>query len=788
MNKVLNGLFLLLGLQVICVQQEDIQDRILNDFARYSEHPREVAYVHLNKSVFIKGEDLGFKAYVLDKDRKRPSLETQNLYCVLADSANRMVKTQLVRIRNGVGQGVFELDSLFHTGKYTFKAYTNWMRNFSEANYFQQSIDILDPETHSTLPIKPLPTDLDVQVLPEGGHVLAGIPTVFGIIIKDAGGYGVPDLEGQITDASGREITRFQVNQFGIGRLQFTPMAGMTYYARFNYFNREQEVLLPAARPEGVSIRLTDLKDKVGISLNARFNDPSRARAPFFLTVHNGDSLKGVPVSFRDAGEQLKVFPKKDLYKGVNVFTLFDPSGKPLLERLCFNEQGLVFHQKLSSKVSRLQDSLAISLGIGGLKPGMFNSLSVSVLPAGSRADPGQHSLPSYTLLQPFVRGYIQNAGYYFQEINPKKRYELDNLLLTQGWSSYEWNTVFNHPPEYRFDFEKGIAYTVEFNSRRSDAFYIFPTYHTPSQLLELNPNQKKFTVENFYPLSGEKLSLTEIRGEGRSRPSGAFVRFKPSAIPPLKSERAQILPNRLGSLFREVKAPPISFENLKKLQMLDEVTVTEKRRGNQLQRLKDRSPGRVDVFSSDDPRRDMWLSTYLSTRGYIVTEGLGTVDIQSSNPNSPNNRKPVVYLDGVMLTDFDILWRFRLDIVEYIELNPTGIGSGIMGGGGVIRIVTNPNLRRETLGERTHISYEIPLTFESKKVYYTPVYSSYDSEFFRAFGTLGWFPDLRTDISGSLSFKVNPQNLEELELHVEGIINGDEFVSCRLFMETDTE
>ena len=265
-------------------------------------------------------------------------------------------------------------------------------------------------------------------------------------------------------------------------------------------------------------------------------------------------------------------------------------------------------------------------------------------------------------------------------------------------------------------------------------------------------------------------------------------MRFKPSTIPPLKSEKAQILPNRLGTLFREVIAPPISFENLKKLQLLEEVVVTEKRRGSELERLRDRSSGRIDVFSSDDPRRDMWLSTYLSARGYIVSEGMGTMDIQSRNPNSPNNSRPVVYLDGVMLTDFDILWRFRLDIVDYIEVSPTGIGSGIMGGGGVIRIVTNPNLRWERLGERTHTSYEIPLAFEGKKEFYTPVYSSYDSEFFRAFGTLGWFPDLRTDKSGRFSLKVNRQDLEELELHVEGIINGDEFLSCRLLVETDPE
>jgi len=788
MMRPLVLMLLLFAIPLAHAQKEDVLGGILNDFARYSDLPREVAYVHLNKSVFIKGEDLGFKAYVMDKDHKRPSRETENLYCVLKDSSGRVIKSQLVRIKQGVGQGIFKLDSVFQTGTYTFKAYTNWMRNFSEPNYFQQSIDILDPETHATLPVKTLPADLDVQLLPEGGHAVAGLPSVYGVIIKDAGGYGVSGLEGRITDAAGEEVTRFQVNQFGIGRVELTPREGTRYYAHLRYLNRDHKIPLPPPEAEGVSLRLSDLKDKVAITLKTRFTDPLQRDAPFYLTVHNGDSLKGIPVSFRTETETLKIFPKKDLYKGVNVFTLFDPNGNPLLERLFFNDHGMSFRDTMVGYSSREKDSLKIQLGIQDLDPKYFSSLSVSVLPGGSKAYRGHHNLPSYSLLQPYVRGYIQNAWYYFQEITARKRHELDNLLLTQGWSSYDWNTVTNHPPSYRFDFEKGIAFTVGFNSRRSDAFYIFPTYYNNAQLLELNPGQKKFTVENFYPLEGEDLSITEIRGNSRSKPSGAFVHFKPSAIPPLKSDRVKILPSRLGSQFGKIEVPPISFENLQKLQQLDEVTVTEKRRISRLQQLQDRTFGRIDIFAKDDPRRNMWLSTYLSGRGFRVSETPGRLDIQAFNPNSPNATRPIVYLDDVLLTDFGILWRFRLDIVDYIEINQSGVGSGIMGGGGVIRIVTDPTLRRESLTSRSFQSYEVPLAFGSKKQFYTPVYSSYNSEFFETYGTLGWVPDLRAGAEGGFSFYTKNHGLDQLVLHVEGVVNGDEFVSCRIPLDTDIE
>jgi hypothetical protein len=63
MNRIKIGLFPLSGLQFICAREGAIQDSIPDDFAGYSEPPREASYVHLNKSVFIKGKDQVFKVY-----------------------------------------------------------------------------------------------------------------------------------------------------------------------------------------------------------------------------------------------------------------------------------------------------------------------------------------------------------------------------------------------------------------------------------------------------------------------------------------------------------------------------------------------------------------------------------------------------------------------------------------------------------------------------------------------------------------------------------------------------
>ncbi len=761
----------------IAAQEDSGLDQLFSSFTSYSELPREVAYVHLNKSIYIKGEAVGFKAYVMDKDTKKRSLETRNLYCTITDSTNRTLKSKMLLIEEGVGHGSFRLDSLFTTGTYIFRAYTNWMQNFSEPNYYEQTLEVIDPETDEYLPINNSDKNLDAQFLPEGGRAVAGLEVVYGVIVKDPSGQGVPNLEGSITDEAGQEITRFKVNPFGIGRVGLLLGKARTYYALFSYNGKEYRIPIPPAYPEGIVLKLTDLKNDIGLSLEMVPGPGTQQDQPYQLSIHNGDEIKAFPISFTGGLKQLKVIPKTDLYKGMNVITLMDENARPLLERLYFNDRGFEFFEIYKAGAVVDSGQVKVTLEIPGLEAGAFSSLSLSVLPDHTSSYGHHHNLPSYTLLQPYVKGPIQNAGYYFQDIDARKRYDLDNLLITQGWSSYSWNTVLNHPPLYRFDFEKGISYTVRFNKRDSEDFYIYPTANNPSQLLKLKDGEVDFTVEEFYPREGEKLAISEISKKGGTTPPGAAVHFKPAGIPKYTPPFNISIPGPPQERISEIEFPPISFENLEELQLLDEVVVTKKRDATRMEKLRDRSNGRLDFFEIDDPRRNLTLASYLSGRGFIVNENLGSVSIISRTPNSPNNARPIVFLDGILLQDFTLLYNFLLIDVDYIEINRSGIGSGIMGGGGVIKIVTDPSLRYARRdGTLSFNEYEVPLAYGVQKRFYTPVYPSYTSPFFRKFGTVDWHPDVRSDENGKFHFQFKDYGLERVRVFVSGIVNGESY------------
>jgi hypothetical protein len=776
-------LCILLFHSVLSSQNIENNETILTAFEAYSELPREVVFVHLNKSVYIKGENIGFKAYVLDKDTKKRSLETKNLYCTIVDEKENVVKKQLIRIENGIGNGMLELDSLFTTGNYSFKAYTNWMRNFSEPNYFQQVISIIDPE--KTKEITPALEELivDAQFLPESGHALVGIDAVFGVIIKDDKGFGFPFVDGKITDTSGKTVASFKVNTYGIGRFAFIPQENTRYFAEFMINNTDFKIALTNITNQGVTCKVQDLRDKIGLILNSKFANASQVTNPFMLTIHNGDSIKAVDISFRDSSKSITVFPKADLYTGVNIFTLFDPNGKPVLERLYFNHQGMEIHEVTPPAVAVINDSVKVDFSVKNIDAAYWNSLSISVLPETTETYKGHHNLPSFSLLSPYIKGPVENASYYFTNITPRKKYELDNLLLTQGWSSYEWNSVITKPPTYLFDFEKGISYIVTPNQKSKNRFFIYPTQNHEAEEITMAENMTIFSKDNFFPLDDEKLGVAEISNSGELVQAKIFVRFKPTFIPPLQVNELSVLGLKTSKILEETAVPSIGFEGFYKLQMLDEVVLLKERIRDRIETVRNKTVGNVDFFDENDFRRNQFLSTYLSTRGYAIDESSGIFTIRSRNPNSLNNATPLIYLDGVILTDFSILYRYSLDIIDYIEVNSSGVGGGIRGGGGIIKIVTDPLKRNQLRGDRSFTSYitssyPIPLTFSSKKRFYNPMYNSYTGKFYRTYGAVDWLPDIRIDTEGNGSFTFYNYGLPKVKLFIEGIVNDSEFVS----------
>lgn len=752
-------------------------DSLYSKFNTYTAAPRELAYVHLNKSVFIKGENIGFNAYILDKNSKQLSLLTTNLYCEITDKNKKVVKSELVKVLGGVASGVFYVDSLFTSGEYTFKAYTNWMRNFNEHNYYAQQIKVIDLDKESTISAQTITNAIDVQFLPEGGHLISEAENTIGIVAKDSLGFGIA-IEGHISDGANNFITSFKTNNLGIGKLLLSPVENTSYNAHITINNKAQTFPINPIELKGINLSLTDLGSKVAITFRTNAKTlPLIKENTYTLSFHNGKSIKTTTFSFGESDKITKIIQYDDLSTGVNVFTVFDAKNNPLLERLFFKYDGLNPVVSNNVKIKKSIDSIHVQLPIKAIDTSKINSFSVSVLPVETKAYQQQHSIISYTYLQPYVKGNIENGGYYFKNIDRKKKYELDNLLLTQGWSSYDWHTIFNYPPKQLYDFEIGIEVNVNVNRKKTGQYLIFPTKYSTSTVISLAKEEKKFMRNEFFFFDDETLKIGELSRKGKVEIPGLYVQFTPSTIPHFKLKQKPLpIKEKVFMDYSNIAFKPA----LAKTQILDEVLITGETKQTKLEKLKGAAPGNITVF--DDRTRNQFVdfAAFIQTQGYNVEQLNGQLSILPQRSISINTPKfpPQVYLDDMLMTDLGFFYNFRMDNVDYIYVDKTGFRMGIRGSSGVIKIYTDPLIGSFNKYGKTFQSYEIPLTFTTQKKFYVPIYSDYNSDFYKGYGVVDWFPNLKTDAQGNLNFRISNTHQKAVKLLIEGIVNDTQFVS----------
>ena len=94
------------------------------------DYPQEKVYLHLNKPAFIAGDDLWFKAYIVNSTDHGFSLISNNLYIDFVNANGKIISHKLYWIESGVANGDFLLKDSLPSGIYQVRAYTNWMRNF----------------------------------------------------------------------------------------------------------------------------------------------------------------------------------------------------------------------------------------------------------------------------------------------------------------------------------------------------------------------------------------------------------------------------------------------------------------------------------------------------------------------------------------------------------------------------------------------------------------------------------------------------------------------------------
>lgn len=436
--------------------------------------PQERIYLHFDNDAYFLGETIWFKAFVTSHDVDRPTTLSKVLYVELIAPEGYVVKTEKYKIGgDGSCNGEFFMDPDYLSGFYEIRAYTRYMLNWGDHAVFSRVFPVYDKVENGDWAFRNIydrkrsfrttedwinseQPDCDLKFYPEGGHLVHGLESRVAFELK-----GVDGIEGEteITIlANGNPVIRTSPVHLGKGSFMLTPQGETEYTATTIAKNkkgnkRKYKFSLPVVEKEGVVVEVREIQDSIQISLKHNY--------------HN-DSMLGCVIMHRSSLGFYKRFTNKETHfsiaksaipEGVSRVVVFC-GDIPLAERMFF-----VRHNELQTGDHKMVKLNATANGrpIEDFTPDSYEKITltmeredgkdieaatdfaVSVTDyAGHIHTSWEYNMYSYLLLGSEVKGYIPNAGQYFDTENKERDTQLDLVMLTNGWTAYEWSRLTN--------------------------------------------------------------------------------------------------------------------------------------------------------------------------------------------------------------------------------------------------------------------------------------------------------------------------------------------------------
>lgn len=452
---------------------DDFTKRLLDQFRAYNQQrPTEKVYVQTDRDAYLIGETIWLKGYIFNGTTHEADTVSRVLYVDLVDPVARRVRLRAqLRATNSYAPGQVTLPDTLPAGTYEVRAYTNFMRNESEAYFFTKPLTILKPdESELTTKNNESGNGLvqpDVQFLPEGGQLVSGIESRVAFKAIGTSGRSVA-IEGFVLNAKKDTIVGFISSHLGMGYMTFKPEAGQTYtaFARLGG-GTVVSYPLPAVQAQGVVMQVDNLthKDNIRVYVNHNKTNTDAAATLTLLAQTRGQAVQMVEIPIAKKTSLIQL-PRVQFPEGIAQLTLFDETNKPVCERLVFvnkNERITVaLTPDKKAYKNREKVDLTVTTATTDGKPVSANlSLSAVDDRLAPEADSNGTTIVSHLLLSSDLTGTIEQPDYYVNPIHQDRWTKLDLLLMTQGWRRFAWADVLsgtNHPVKYSA--EGGLSLT----------------------------------------------------------------------------------------------------------------------------------------------------------------------------------------------------------------------------------------------------------------------------------------------------------------------------------------
>ncbi|TWI93911.1 hypothetical protein JN11_04921 [Mucilaginibacter frigoritolerans] len=436
----------------LSVKAQVIQD-VQNSFNQYKQSAlQEKIFVHTDKTTYLPGEILWFKVYCVDGNDHKPLNLSKVVYVdVLDNNQNAVIQTK-VAIKNGIGDGSLYIPVTISNGNYKFRAYTNWMKNFSSDFYFEKMVTFVNPLKSPEGSIKASELAYDIRFFPEGGNLVSGIESKVAFKAVNQNGKGI-DLKGVVIDQHNDTVAKFKSLKFGMGSFSFTPASGNTYKAVIRIGNTAPVTKdLPVINTQGYVMKLTDNGSG---QINISVSNTGSGNENIYLFVHTRQVVKAAESAMIANGTVNFKIDKNILGEGISHFTVFNSAKQPVCERLYFKRPAQQLFISAGADQQQYDIRKKVNINITAKdkadKP-LKAEMSIAVYRTDSLQGVDQSEIFSYLWLGSELKGNIESVGYYLKNVNAETDEALDNLMLTQGWRRFQWNKVLDSKPaEFSF-------------------------------------------------------------------------------------------------------------------------------------------------------------------------------------------------------------------------------------------------------------------------------------------------------------------------------------------------
>jgi hypothetical protein len=823
MKKLIETVFvvIVLCLNISYGQQNKEVDKSENSKAIDSLRIIEKVYIHTDRDCYYPGDDIWFKAYLIEASNRILSNHSGNLYVELISPVSKIIVNRVIRLDAGLGNGDFELPDSLKSGRYRLRAYTNYMRNFSDHLFFNKEIVVINPtDSIERIPdvIKYVKNKIDLSFFPEGGSLVDNVSSVVAFKAVNAAGKGY-DVSGEIYSSAGDFITRIKSTHLGMGSFILKPAPGLSYYSTVKDTNGiETRSEIPKSFPTGVTLSASINRDNK-LLIIIRTNPQT---LPLVLDHDLLLSFSTHKKIIKTTSFKLKSFdnsfilPIDDLPDGIVMMTLSTPEDLPLSERLIYIQKDNDFRVSIEPDklVYKKRDSVEIMISFStgsGILEKAFLSLSAVEKSFTDNTSKYPSTISSWFLLESDIHGPIEEPSYYFDPTNGDRMRDLDLLLLTQGWRDFEWkyNNRSYYPPEVGFtvsgrirkgnvnkpledskvniglfDNKSSIVTTIPVDS--SGRFRLDGIDFTGEGRLIVSAISNKGNLQGLVLLDSLKYIPEEVSGnlpslkvlpeENRTTSKQEFdinetikkeyeiketIRKKYKISDTISLGEVSIIARKTERI------QSVKVENARKLygKPDNEILITPKMM--HYQNVFELLTGRVSGVRIVDLG---WYSSY-NDNG-IIRYRRYTINIRGQNSFQMGS-DPLILIDGVKKSQEDLLTIpvSYIDRIDVLKSAGTTGSYGMFGANGVISIITKSGdvvVPDKTVNHSVNINIS---GYEAARVFYSPQHSPSTAYQPDLRTTLFWKPNIKLQSNRSLFLNYfNADNPSTIRIIMEGI------------------